>query len=287
MSTAKPPILQGAFGPLSLQGAMDGRSHVVQFYREDDSLLDSLTRFAGGALAAGDSAVVVASRAHRDAVTRRLKASGLDMAGAAREGRYVSMDVTETLSKLMSNGRPDAVGFAERIVPIVEVASAASKTGTVAIFGEMVALLWAEGRAEAAIELEKMWNDLRQTRSFSLLCAYPIGGFNRTEYEESFLRICAEHSHLIPMEEYTSLVNDDLRLLHIARLQQKAQALDTEMLERQEAQRALRKRDAELADLLENALEGIQQTGGGPTDPLGQSRTAGAVGIHKGRVFRP
>src|ERR1700722_1771580 len=80
----------------------DGRSHVVQFYGEDESLLESLTRFVGGALMAGEAAIVVASRPHREALVRRLKACGLDTTRAAREGRYVSLDAAETLSKFMS-----------------------------------------------------------------------------------------------------------------------------------------------------------------------------------------
>ena len=236
-------------------------SRAVQFYGEDESLLDASTRFVGAALAADDAAIVVASRSHRDALALRLTAYGLDVARVSREGRYVSIDAADTLAKFMTEGWPDATRFAAAIGGIVAAAVAASQRGNVAIFGEMVAILWAEGKTEAAIQLEELWNDLGQEHPFSLLCAYPIAGFNRTEHEESFLRVCAEHSSLIPMEDYTSVIKGERRLLSIAALQQKAQALETEKLERREAQEALRSRDTELADFLENALEGIQQTG--------------------------
>ena len=45
-------------------------AHVVQFYAEDAFLLDKLSRFAGTALGAGDSAVVIATKAHRDGLVR-------------------------------------------------------------------------------------------------------------------------------------------------------------------------------------------------------------------------
>ena len=40
-------------------------------------------------------------------------------------------------------------------------------------FGEMVALLAADGMADAAVRLEELWNRLAATHHFSLLCAYP------------------------------------------------------------------------------------------------------------------
>lgn len=44
----------------------------------------------------------------------------------------------------------------------------------VAVFGEAVALLWAEGNAEGAIQLEKLGNDLTKTHKVGILCAYPF-----------------------------------------------------------------------------------------------------------------
>ncbi len=51
------------------------------------------------------------------------------------------------------------------------------------------------------------------------------------------------------------------RVQRITKLQQKAQALESEAAERNKAQPASRKRESDLSDLLENALEGVQQSG--------------------------
>jgi hypothetical protein len=64
----------------------------------------------------------------------------------------------------------------------------------------MVALLWAEGQTEAAIELEKLWNELANTYSFSLHCAYPMQAFCREDMAASFLRVCAEHTCVVGSE---------------------------------------------------------------------------------------
>ena len=52
--------------------------HVVQFYGEDEFLLDELSRFIGTALGAGEAAVVIATKDHRDGLARSLQAWGLD-----------------------------------------------------------------------------------------------------------------------------------------------------------------------------------------------------------------
>ena len=46
----------------------------------------------------------------------------------------------------------------------------------IAVFGELVALLWAAGKPLEAIRVEQLWNDLAKVHSFSLLCAYPVTG---------------------------------------------------------------------------------------------------------------
>ncbi len=103
----------------------------------------------------------------------------------------------------------------------------------VAIFGEMVALLWADGNTKAVLRLEQLWNELAKNHNFSLRCAYALGSFNHTAHAESFAKICAEHSFVIPGEDYALLGGEEHRLRSIAHLQQRAQSLEAEMELRQ------------------------------------------------------
>jgi PAS domain S-box-containing protein len=204
---------------------------VVQFYSDDSFLLEELRHVISTALTGGSSAVILATTSHNDSLAHRLKRDGLDLTKIATEGRYQALDGTEVLSQFMVDGRPDPARFAEIIGGVIARAAAAShdENRRVVAFGEMVALLWAEGRAEAAIELEKLWNDLAKSYSFSLRCAYPMQGFCREEHAESLLRICAEHSGVVPDEGYTELTSEDERLRNVVRLQQRAQALQSEI----------------------------------------------------------
>jgi hypothetical protein len=108
MSTSKVPGLETAFVPSVSQIPDDHTGHSVQFYADDSFLLDGLGRFIGTALGAGDAAIVVATRAHREALERRLQARGLSTAKAMRQGRFIALDAAETLQKFMVEGYPDA-----------------------------------------------------------------------------------------------------------------------------------------------------------------------------------
>lgn len=250
-----------SFGPLNHR--QDSHAHVVQFYNEDTFLLDELNRVVGAALLAGDVVIIIATQAHRDGLAQRLQTHGLDLAGAATQGRYVALDAADTLSKFMRDGSPDPARFADSVGDVIARAagSAGREHPQVAAFAEMVALLWAEGKPEAAVRLEELWNDLARTHSFSLRCTYPMRSFLHEEDGEPFLKICAQHSSVIPGESYTTLDGEEDRLRSISYLQQKAQALETEKAERKEIQRSLQRRESELAEILENAVEGVLQVG--------------------------
>lgn len=246
---------------LAQAGEFGHLTHSVQFYGEDGSLLEELGRFIGTALGAGDPAIVIATKAHRDGLAQRLKLRGFDVARAIEQGRYIPLDAAETLARIMRDDRPDAVCFADVIGRVMSRASLAAgrENPRISAFGEMVALLWAQGQMNAAVRLEQLWNDLAQTHSFILRCAYPMSGFDREDHSALFLKICAEHSHVMPVETYTALISEEQRLRSITFLQQKAQALETEMAERKQVEETLRRTKAELESLVEKRTAALRQ----------------------------
>jgi hypothetical protein len=170
--------------------------HEVLFYSHDTVLLDSLTRFIATALKAGNAAIVLATKLHRDTLLQRLKAEGVDTDGALQQGTYISLDAADTLSTIMVNDMPDPVRFFGGIGGFIESAAKAAKSEQprVAVFGEAVALLQAEGKADAAIRFEQLGNDLGKAHKVDILCAYPLSSFHGKEDKHVFESICAEHS---------------------------------------------------------------------------------------------
>ena len=213
--------------------------HLVQFYQDDNFLIDTVSGFVGSALTTGDAAILIATAAHRQGVEQVLRKRGLDVSQAARQGRFFALDATETLSKLMVDGFPSEERF-RKVIGDTLVQAASSVAGErrrVAAFGEMVNILWATGNYEGALRLEQLWNRLAEEHSFSLLCAYPIAGFNSAKHSETFLKICSEHSVVFPSESFPRMSREDDRLRSITLLQQQAVALQSETALLQSEQR--------------------------------------------------
>ena len=266
MSTSKVPGLEAAFVPSVIQIPDNHTGHSVQFYADDSFLLDGLSRFIGTALGAGDAAIVVATQAHREALERRLQARGLSTAKAMGQGRFIVLDAAETLQKFMVEGFPDASRFREVLSSVlVRARSAVDQGARVVAFGEMVAWLWEDGKHDAAIRLEQLWNELGKEHSFFLHCAYSIKGFSNDHHSEPFLKICSEHSDVIPSDSYTSLDSQVDQRRNIALLQQKEQAhdalretknrLENEIAERKAAEQKLRASERSLRELSGRLLQ--------------------------------
>ncbi len=125
----------------------------------------------------------------------------------------------------------------------------------------MVALLWADGNRKAAVRLEEMWNTFMKTHALALCCAYPLHSFGSDADASLFLKVCAQHTPVLPAESYSALTTEADRLRAISLLQQKARVLEAEKAGRKEAEKSLHLRQKELSDFIENALEGLHQVG--------------------------
>jgi hypothetical protein len=205
--------------------------HAVQFYESDDFLLEGVTRFVAVGISDGDSSIVIATKAHRIELETRLVGRGLDLNAARRRGAYIALDAADTLAKLMTDGRPDATKFERTVGDLIARTVQGPPVRRVRAFGEMVALLWADGKAGAAIELERLWNDLAGRETFSLLCGYPMRAFAAAEHAGGFAAVNAAHTHVAPTERYLELEPDD-RLRAVAELQQRVAALAAELAAR-------------------------------------------------------
>jgi DNA-binding NarL/FixJ family response regulator len=178
------------------QTAEIGYRHEVRFYSDDERFLDGFTQFIGAALNAGSAVIVIATQSHRDSLLLRFDAHGLDIAAAIEQGRYITLDAAQTAATVMVNDLPDRSKFLEVTGGLFAKAAMAAKVKPVrvAVCGECAPLLWAQGKAEAAIQLERLWDEIAITHGLDVLCAYPLDSFQGRMGSRTFERICAEHS---------------------------------------------------------------------------------------------
>jgi hypothetical protein len=168
--------------------------HLLQVYDTDSVLVDTLASFVSAGLHCGEAVIVIATPLHLKALEDQLDAAGLDLSRAMLDHRFIPLDAEATLARFMINGWPDAELFSAVVTDILNRARGDGRA--VRAFGEMVALLWAQGDIAATVRLEHLWNKLCQLQQFSLFCAYPKAGITR-DFSESMGDICAAHTQLI------------------------------------------------------------------------------------------
>ncbi|MDX6645237.1 MAG: hypothetical protein QOK40_964 [Miltoncostaeaceae bacterium] len=169
--------------------------HRVQFYADDEELVESVGGYLIEALQAGGVALIVATASHRAAFEARIAATGMEISSARAAGALVSLDARQTMSRFMAADRPDPQGFKAVVGDLVR---RATETGRpVHVYGEMVDLLWHAGYVNAAIELERLWNDLGRELPFSLFCAYRSESGGAAEHLDAFGEICRLHSAVV------------------------------------------------------------------------------------------
>jgi hypothetical protein len=127
---------------------------------------------------------VLVTESHRASLLfYRLNARGVDINGAIHRGTYISLDADET---------PDPVPFFEAVRGLSEAASKAGKEHPrVVVWGERTGRLWAEDKADEAIQFEQFGNELAKSDDVDIPCAYP----SPHDCEDDLLKsICAEYS---------------------------------------------------------------------------------------------
>lgn len=212
-------------------------NHFVQFYEDDDFLVQSVASFIGASLGSGEAALVVATPSHRAKISARLSAQGLDVPTLEKREQLNFWDAEATLERLMSGDSPDAKRFDGAVADTV--ARIVGQYGGLRVFGEMVATLCAAGNGKGAVELEGLWNDLGKRHPIKLLCAYPMNGFLEAASDEIFKGICSQHAVVISPE--SPCVEAGLETKDsFDRLRERAGSLEREITQRRNIEDELR-----------------------------------------------
>jgi KaiC/GvpD/RAD55 family RecA-like ATPase len=175
-------------------------THDVQFYENDQFLVDSVARYLVEGVQLGQPIVVIATPAHRRGFFNRMRELGVDPDMLVQGRDAVFLDAAETLSAFMEGRMPSEELFELTVGDVFAKLGRDRPYLMVRAYGEMVDLLWREGKAEAAIQLEQMWNRLSERYSFSLLCAYEDKTLNDATGTPCVKDICHAHTRVLPAE---------------------------------------------------------------------------------------
>lgn len=173
--------------------------HSVHFYADERHLAATVGEYLVRGARAGAVSVVIATESHLGAFETEMAGAGIDIDAAKRGGTYVSFDAAATLARLMPSGRVDPAAFRAVIGGLMRTARNGGRP--VQAYGEMVALLWEAGDVVGAIELEELWNGLRDELRFSLLCAYGSDLVTGDEHADAVAHVCRLHTRVLGATE--------------------------------------------------------------------------------------
>jgi signal transduction histidine kinase len=213
------------------------RLHAVQFYEEESFLLDTVGKFLGAGLAAGDRISVIATRKHTEGFLARLDTDDVEQARAS--GRITILDAEVTLKRLMVDGLPDRSRFRDILAEVMPSESTDTPKAPLRAYGEMVDLLAKSGNVLAAIRLEEFWHEVLQENAFSMLCSYGMGAFFQPGDSDRMMDVCNTHTHVIPTERFVGLAGPGQRMREVALLQQRDRMLRKEVERREKFELAL------------------------------------------------
>jgi hypothetical protein len=173
------------------KGAGAPPEHACHFYVEENELATTVATFLSPAFVRGQAIVAIGTPSHLSAIERRLRTVGHDIDAARTTGQYVPLDAAWTLRQLMVHGLPTSERFDAVIGTHLERLERAH--GGVRAFGEIVNLLWRDGKYQAALKLEDIWNEALGYRPLALVCGYSMGAF-REAARPGLSRVLTTHT---------------------------------------------------------------------------------------------
>ena len=106
------------------------------------------------------------------------------------------VDAEEAISGFLGVELPDEIRCREDAQRLLQSAAGAVNGGSsrVHVFGECASLLYAKGRGDVVLWLERLWDDLGKTHQLYLRCWYRVSPQQRETDSGFFQDICAAHS---------------------------------------------------------------------------------------------
>jgi MEDS: MEthanogen/methylotroph, DcmR Sensory domain len=173
-------------------------AHTVQLYESDGCLATEISRVLCIAIDQAHGAIAIATPEHQRMIDQHLEKRGINVSEVRARGQYLAFDAAEVLSRFTVDGWPDRGRFGEVLDSIVK--PMCSRFSRVSIFGEMVAILWASGKHDAAIRLEQFWNEIIEVHPVVLYCGYPHAASTDAAHVAAFRQVCLEHCKMLLAE---------------------------------------------------------------------------------------
>jgi hypothetical protein len=174
----------------------EGRvGHAVEFHPDESAFIDALSGFVNVTLRHGDPVILLATWPVRAEIAARLRTKGWNVGESGEYGPYRAVNVDDAVSSILRGGRVDA-GRVEELVAEVDrfrIAAADGPHGRVTVVGDLSSQFLRSCNVAAAVEMERVWDEMTCTRPFLTVCCYSRTQFPDETRAELLSDLCARH----------------------------------------------------------------------------------------------
>ena len=173
--------------------------HFAQVHRESSDLNDAVHEFAEAGLRRDQSVLIIAGSQQKDGILDRLEHSNFHVRALCNSGQLGVMEADKLLEQFTPSGVPDWARFRGAILPMLLRLQPCGRG--LRVYSQMAGLLWDDGKQEAAIRLEELWNALAVSIQFSLYCCYSMDTHCEASYAGPLEDVGRTHSDILGTSE--------------------------------------------------------------------------------------
>jgi|SRR5215467_14202056 len=151
--------------------------HEIHFYPDDASFVAGFASCVESSLKAHKAVLAIIAERHRVEILQALEAGGIDVNVAIAEGHFVPVDVAGVWAEFMVNDRVDPVRALRACVAMLETLMKSNPGVPVSVCGEGASMLLALGNGEAALQIERTWDEMAVRYGIDVFCPYVMDSF--------------------------------------------------------------------------------------------------------------
>lgn len=220
--------------------------HVAHFYDSQSFPADEIADYFLTGLEVGEGSFLVATPDHSFQIKMCLQRRGVDAEGLMHEGLLRCEDAEAAIEIYLRDNELTAEALIDSALGrAVELARANSPTGTIRLAGEGTNLLTARGDYLKCIQVEQLWDELARERGIQVYCAYSNDNFRNDTSARHLCDVCDSHTDVAEMDRGFTTES------WARSLEEKSRALKIAIEGCKATDEALRKVEANCADMLE------------------------------------
>jgi DNA-binding NarL/FixJ family response regulator len=169
--------------------------HAVEFHPDEHAYINSISGFVNVSLRHGDPVMLLATLPVRAQIAARLRAYGWSVGESGEYGPYRAANVDDAVSSILRGGRVDA-GRVEELVAELDrfrIAAGDGPRARLTVVGDLSSQFLLSGNAAAAVEMERLWDELTCERPFLTVCGYSLPQFSDDARADLLSELCAHH----------------------------------------------------------------------------------------------